>query len=75
MHEYIEQRDAPRDGWKLANWDEYTSTLNTEDPPEAADLTIDNRLGAAVSLADQPAEPSPGSCSKIAGQQGRLRAG
>lgn len=53
MHEYIEQRDAPRDSWKLANWDEYASTLNTEDPPEAAHLTIDNRLGAAVSLADQ----------------------
>jgi hypothetical protein len=32
---------------------EYASTVNTEDPPEAAHLTIDNRLGAAVSLADQ----------------------
>lgn len=53
MHEYIELRDAPRDSWKLAHWDEYASTLNTEDPPEAAHLTIDNRLGAAVSLADQ----------------------
>jgi predicted kinase len=53
MHEYIELRDAPRDGWKLAHWDEYTAGLNTEDPPEAAHLTIDNRLGAATSLADQ----------------------
>ncbi|MFA1546775.1 AAA family ATPase [Actinomadura chokoriensis] len=53
MHEYIELRDAARDGWKLANWDEYTAGLNTEDPPKAAHHTIDNRLGAAVSLADQ----------------------
>lgn len=53
MHEYIEQRDAPRDGWKLANWDEYTADLNTDDPSQAAHLTINNRLGAAVSLADQ----------------------
>jgi hypothetical protein len=53
MHEYIELRDAARDGWKLAHWDEYTAGLNTEDPPEAAHLTIDNRLGAAVNLADQ----------------------
>lgn len=53
MHEYIELRDAARDGWKLAHWEEYSAGLNTEDPPEAAHLTIDNRLGAAVSLADQ----------------------
>ncbi|MEU8804176.1 hypothetical protein [Spirillospora sp. NPDC048819] len=53
MHEYIEQRDAPRNGWKLANWDAYASTVNTDDPPDAAHITIDNRLGAAVSLADQ----------------------
>ncbi|WP_242614343.1 AAA family ATPase [Actinomadura roseirufa] len=53
MHEYIEQRDAARDAWKLANWDEYTAGLNTDNPPDTAHLTIDNRLGAAVSLADQ----------------------
>ncbi len=53
MHEYIELRDAARDGWKLAHWDEYTAGLNTDDPPDAAHLTIDNRLGAATSLADQ----------------------
>jgi predicted kinase/transcriptional regulator with XRE-family HTH domain len=53
MHEYIEVRDAPRDSWKLSHWDEYTSTLNTEDPPPGVHLTIDNRLGAATSLADQ----------------------
>jgi predicted kinase len=44
MREYIEQRDAPRDSWKLAHWDEYTSTLNTDTSPPSAHLTIDNRL-------------------------------
>ncbi|MGI5165581.1 AAA family ATPase [Spirillospora sp. CA-253888] len=52
MHEYIETRDAPRDHWKLSHWDHYASTL-TEDPPPGVTATIDNRLGAAVSLADQ----------------------
>ncbi|MGC4953863.1 AAA family ATPase [Actinomadura citrea] len=53
MREYIELRDAARDGWKLTHWDEYTAGLNTDDAPRAAHVTIDNRLGAAVSLADQ----------------------
>ncbi|MEW2356395.1 AAA family ATPase [Spirillospora sp. NPDC029432] len=56
MHEYIEVRDAPRDHWKLNHWDEYTSTLNTDDPPPGVHHTIDNRLGAATSLADQTRE-------------------
>lgn len=49
----------PATGWKLAHWDEYTAGLNTEDPPEAAHLTIDNRLGAAVSLAEQTRQALP----------------
>ncbi|MFI0352516.1 AAA family ATPase [Actinomadura sp. 9N407] len=53
MREYIEVRDAPRDHWKLNHWDEYTSTLNTEQPPPGVRHTIDNRLGAATSLAEQ----------------------
>nr|BFE32614.1 hypothetical protein GCM10010200_048650 [Actinomadura rugatobispora] len=56
MHEYIEVRDAPRDHWKLSHWDEYTSTLNTDEPPPGVHHTIDNRLGAATSLADQTRE-------------------
>ncbi|MEV4251960.1 AAA family ATPase [Spirillospora sp. NPDC049652] len=52
MHDYIETRDAPRDTWKLNHWDEYTSTLQ-DDPPPGVTTTIDNRHGAAVSLADQ----------------------
>ncbi len=53
MHDYMEQRDAPRDAWKLTNWDEYISTLDTEDSPQTTQITIDNRHGAAVSLAEQ----------------------
>ncbi|WP_084337423.1 AAA family ATPase [Actinomadura oligospora] len=52
MHDYIETRDAPRDAWKLNHWDEYTSTLQP-DPPPGITTMIDNRHGAAVSLADQ----------------------
>ena len=53
MHDYMEQRDAPRDAWKLSNWDEYLDALDTEDSPETTHITIDNRHGAAVSLAEQ----------------------
>lgn len=56
MREYIEFRDAPRDAWKLANWDEYASTLDTDSSPPGVHLTIDNRLGAAISTADQTRE-------------------
>src|SRR5690606_19511401 len=56
MREYIEFRDAPRDAWKLANWDQYASTLNTDSSPPGVHLTIDNRLGAAISVADQTRE-------------------
>lgn len=38
----------------MAHWDACIVGLNTESPPEAAHLTIDNRLGVAVSLAEQP---------------------
>jgi predicted kinase/transcriptional regulator with XRE-family HTH domain len=53
MREYIEFRDAPRDAWKLAHWDDYAASLNTEISPPGAHLTIDNRSGAAISIADQ----------------------
>jgi predicted kinase len=56
MREYIEFRDAPRDAWKLANWDEYAAGLNTETSPPGVHLTVDNRLGAAISIADQTRE-------------------
>ncbi|MDA0632269.1 AAA family ATPase [Nonomuraea sp. MCN248] len=56
MREYIEFRGAPRDGWKLKNWETYTSGLQTDTSPETAHITVDNRLGAAISLADQTRE-------------------
>ncbi|MBW8487241.1 AAA family ATPase [Actinomadura parmotrematis] len=56
MREYIEFRDAPRDAWKLANWDTYVQGIDTEHAPPGVHLTIDNRHGAAVSIADQTRE-------------------
>ncbi|MEU0565178.1 AAA family ATPase [Nonomuraea sp. NPDC005983] len=56
MREYIEFRGAARDAWKLQNWDAYTSGLNTDTSPPTAHTTVDNRLGAAISLADQTRE-------------------
>lgn len=56
MREYIEFRDAPRDAWKLANWDEYASTLDADHSPPGVHLTVDNRMGAAISVADQTRE-------------------
>ncbi|MEV6986853.1 AAA family ATPase [Sphaerisporangium sp. NPDC051017] len=53
MREYIEFRAAARDTWKLANWEEYVAGLDVDNPPSTAHLTVDNRLGAAISLADQ----------------------
>ncbi|MFI0352512.1 AAA family ATPase [Actinomadura sp. 9N407] len=53
MREYIEFRDAPRDTWKLTHWDEYSQGINTEASPPGVHLTIDNRQGAAISIADQ----------------------
>ncbi|ACY95850.1 MULTISPECIES: AAA family ATPase [Thermomonospora] len=56
MREYIEFRDAPRDAWKLAHWDEYVSTLDTENSPPGVHLRVDNRMGAAISVADRMRE-------------------
>ncbi|GGL19164.1 hypothetical protein Sme01_36260 [Sphaerisporangium melleum] len=53
MREYIEFRGAARDAWKLANWEQYVAGLDVDNPPATAHLTVDNRLGAAISLADQ----------------------
>ncbi|MFD9511281.1 AAA family ATPase [Streptomyces mirabilis] len=53
MREYITFRSAARDAWKLSRWDEYTATIDLELRPAVPHLVVDNRLGAAVSLADQ----------------------
>ncbi|MER6946526.1 AAA family ATPase [Nonomuraea sp. NPDC000554] len=56
MRHRIEARRAARDAWKLANWDVYTCGLDVDNSPPAAHITIDNRLGTAISLFDQTRE-------------------
>ncbi|MFG1711210.1 AAA family ATPase [Nonomuraea sp. M3C6] len=56
MRKHIEFRGDARDAWKLQNWDVYVSTLNTETSPPTAHITVDNRLGTAISLANQTRE-------------------
>ncbi|MFF2819648.1 AAA family ATPase [Kitasatospora cineracea] len=53
MREYITFRSAARDAWKLQRWDEYIGGIDTELRPAVPHLVVDNRLGAAISLADQ----------------------
>ncbi|MFF4902863.1 AAA family ATPase [Streptomyces sp. NPDC001068] len=53
MREYITFRSAARDAWKLARWGEYVSTIDMDLRPAVPHLVVDNRLGTAVSLADQ----------------------
>nr|BFE85218.1 hypothetical protein GCM10020093_078190 [Planobispora longispora] len=42
--------------WKLDNWDRYVDGLAVDVSPPTAHITVDNRLGAAISLADQTRE-------------------
>ncbi|MFI7452748.1 AAA family ATPase [Nonomuraea sp. NPDC049714] len=53
MRRHIELRGAPRDAWKLANWDAYASGLDIDNSPPSAHITVDNRFGAAISLIHQ----------------------
>ncbi|MBC3844579.1 AAA family ATPase [Streptacidiphilus sp. 4-A2] len=53
MREYIGQRSAARDTWKLQNWAEYASGLDLDLRPVVPHLIVDNRYGSAVSLADR----------------------
>ncbi|MFF0754581.1 AAA family ATPase [Streptomyces sp. NPDC004267] len=53
MREHIVLRSAARDSWKLARWDEYAATVDVNLRPSVPHLVVDNRLGAAISLADQ----------------------
>jgi hypothetical protein len=53
MREYIGFRSAARDAWKLSRWDEYVATIDLDLRPVVPHMVVDNRLGAAVSLADQ----------------------
>ncbi|MEU3522187.1 AAA family ATPase [Streptomyces sp. NPDC006654] len=53
MHEYISHRGAARDAWKLERWEEYIATVDVNLRPSVPHLVVDNRMGAAISLADQ----------------------
>ncbi len=53
MREYIGFRSAARDAWKLQRWDEYMATVDLDLRPVVPHLVVDNRLGTAISLADQ----------------------
>ncbi len=56
MHDYIAFRGAARDSWKLKNWQNYIHTIDPEFTPPFDHHSIDNRLNAAVALADQARE-------------------
>ncbi|MGQ0718321.1 MAG: helix-turn-helix domain-containing protein [Pseudonocardiales bacterium] len=56
MHDYITFRGAARDSWKLNNWRDYIDTIDPEFTPPFDHHSVDNRLNAAVALADQARE-------------------
>ncbi|MFI6448503.1 AAA family ATPase [Kitasatospora sp. NPDC050543] len=53
MREYISFRSAARDAWKLSRWEEYMATVDIDLRPVVPHLLVDNRMGSAISLADQ----------------------
>jgi predicted kinase/transcriptional regulator with XRE-family HTH domain len=56
MYDYIAHRGAARDAWKLSNWEEYLTSIDPDFEPSFPHYTVDNRLNAAVALADQARE-------------------
>jgi predicted kinase/DNA-binding XRE family transcriptional regulator len=53
MYDYVTFRGAARDTWKIANWEAYLATIDSSFEPVVPHYTVDNRLNAAVALADQ----------------------
>jgi predicted kinase len=56
MYDYLAHRGAARDAWKLSNWEDYLTTIDADFEPLFPHYTVDNRLNAAVALADQARE-------------------
>lgn len=56
MYDYVAHRGAARDAWKLSNWEEYLTTIDADFEPRFPHYMVDNRLNAAVALADQARE-------------------
>jgi hypothetical protein len=53
MRDYIAFRGAARDSWKLENWQDYLATIDVRFRPPFEHHRVDNRLNAAIALADQ----------------------
>lgn len=53
MHSYLKHRNAPRDSWKLDNWDTYLSTVDLTLRPSVRYQLIDNRRHTPIPLTDQ----------------------
>ncbi len=53
MRDYIAFRGAARDSWKLNNWQDYLATIDPSFEPPFNHHCVDNRLNAAVALADR----------------------
>ncbi|MFJ8912312.1 AAA family ATPase [Amycolatopsis sp. NPDC102389] len=53
MYDYLSYRAAPRDTWKLENWQEYIAGIDPDFRPSFPHYLVDNRLNAATTLVEQ----------------------
>lgn len=53
MRARIEHRSAARDGWKLAHWSQYCSSVDLQMRPCVSHIVINNRQDAVMSLSAQ----------------------
>jgi predicted kinase len=53
MRARLTSRGADRDMWKLANWEAYLETVDPGMFPHCEHIVVDNRVDAALPLADQ----------------------
>lgn len=53
MRERLLARNAERDGWKLANWDEYLRMIDPDMRPACEHYLLDNSMSSRLPLADQ----------------------
>lgn len=56
MRSYLKHRGAPRDDWKLANWDAYLASINLDFRPPGPHVVVDNSRGYSLTLHDQVKE-------------------
>jgi predicted kinase len=56
MRGYIKHRDARRDDWKLAHWDDYLASIDLDFRPPVDHVVIDNSRGYGQTLHDQVKE-------------------